>query len=420
MNPAVRPHKSGQILLFLFFLISPLSAEPLFDEEPDTDEENRRNIEYLLSEEFLNSEEFLLSDDYLLFDESSISEEFFFDEDEETFLSGESLLNEEHEAALFSEETFFDEEHNEPFISEELFFDEGYESPLLSEESIFDEEYEATLLSEETFFNEEHETPLLSEDSVFEAPPLIFEVPRFIFEPRSFDALFPSFSQTQKASVFSNRGLRYSFEKDGSPALIPDPDSGIDILSSVMIKKPSHIIEVLVVVPYNERELEMLDLYNALGRIENIKDHSVHINGRDFNVFTETTRLVSAKNRKAVSDPPPADMLPYSETMYLRFKEVYFGNLFLRGDISMSLYGITYSITNFTDVRFLLLPVMKAERFTAILYLEPVKEGVLIYCMSGLYIPGFIADRVNITPSVNSRIAVLLSWITEGLRRQGN
>jgi hypothetical protein len=111
-------------------------------------------------------------------------------------------------------------------------------------------------------------------------------------------------------------------------------------------------------------------------------------------------------------------MLPYAETMYLRFKDADYGNLYIRGDVSMSLYGITYSLTNFTDVRYFLIPMMKAEGISIIIYLEPIKEGVLVYSMSGLYIPGFIADRVNLTPSINRRINALVSWITDGLRRQ--
>jgi hypothetical protein len=47
-----------------------------------------------------------------------------------------------------------------------------------------------------------------------------------------------------------------------------------------------------------------------------------------------------------------------------------------------------------------------------------VKEGVLVYSVSGLYLPGFIADRVNMNPSINRRITVLLNWITDSLRKQ--
>jgi len=262
------------------------------------------------------------------------------------------------------------------------------------------------------------EDPIPDDDSFFfEASPLIFEAAP-ILEPRSFDDIFPNFSRIQKAEAMSDTGLRYSFEKDGSPILIPHPDSGIDLLSSVMAKKPSHIVEALVIVPYYKRELDMLDIYNALGRVKNIKDHTFPINGREMIIFTETTRLASARNRKPIPDPPPTNTLPYEETMYLLFLDPYLGDLYLRGDVSIGLYGITYSMTNFRDVSFSIFRVMKAERFSAVIYVEPIKEGILIYSVAGLYLPNFIAKRINLTPNMNRRITVLLEWIIEGLRIQ--
>ena len=317
---------------------------------------------------------------------------FFFEElfiFEELFSFGESLMNEETHSV---EENFHNEE---PFLSEEQF---------LSGETLPDEE---TLLAGETYLN--------GYNFFFEAPPLIFEVP--VFEIRSLDAIFPNLSRSQRRTVFSNEGLRHSFAKDESPMIVPAPGLGIDLLGSVMRKDPSHLIEALVVVPYDERELDLLDIYNALGRIEKIKDHPSFLDdGSFFYVFTESTRIESSRNRRAVSDPLPAVTLPFSETMYLRLKEINFGNLFIRGDVSINMYGITYSMTNFTDVRYLLLPIMKAERFITIIYLEPITEGMLIYSVTGFYLPGFIADRVNLTPNINRRIEIFINWITDGLK----
>jgi hypothetical protein len=261
-------------------------------------------------------------------------------------------------------------------------------------------------------------SPLDDDFLVFEAPPLILEVPSF--KTRSFDDVFPGLSQGQRRIVMGSRGLRHSFEKDGSPALLPHPDSGIDLISRVMSKKPSHIIEALILVPYNKRELDFLDIYNALRKIKNIQDHTISIRGKDTKIFMDTTRLESAQRRRPVPDPPPADTLPYSETMYLRFVDQHMGDLYLRGDISISLYGITYSLSNFRDVSYSIFRIMKAESFSAIIYLEPVKEGIFVYSMSGFYIPGFIARRVNLTPNMNNRITVLVNWITEGLREEEN
>lgn len=217
----------------------------------------------------------------------------------------------------------------------------------------------------------------------------------------------------------SDSGIRHAFERDGSPLLTPDPDLGIDLFGSVMRKNPTHIIEALVLVSYNERELDMLDIYNALGRIEHLKDQTIPLrDGRIINIFNNTTRLESAQRRRAVPDPPPADTLPFSETMFLRFTDRHIGNIYLRGDISVGFYGITYNVTNFRDINFSIFRIMRSERVSIIIYLEPVKEGVLIYSVSGLALPGFLINRMNLTPNINARITVLLNWITEGLRIQ--
>ena len=304
------------------------------------------------------------------------------------------------DASPFGYEDFFFEEF---FIFEEMFF--FAESP--EEEEFPDEEIPG-----------EDEAMLVEDDFYFEAPPLVFEVPEFTL--RSLDNLFPRLSPREKIIVLSRQGLRHSFTRDGAPLLVPNPDLDINILSRVMTRNPSHIIETLVVVPYNGREFDLLDIYNALGRIENIKDHPAIINNNDVFIFTESTRIEGTRNRRSIPDPLPATMLPFSETLYLRLREINFGNLFIRGDVSISMHGITYSMTNFTDVRVLLVPIVRAERFITILYLEPVREGVLIYNITGFYIPGFIADRVNLTPNINRRLNIFINWITEGLRNLEN
>jgi hypothetical protein len=106
--------------------------------------------------------------------------------------------------------------------------------------------------------------------------------------------------------------------------------------------------------------------------------------------------------------------------MYLRFTDTNIGSIYFKGDISVSLYGITYNLTNFRDINFSIFRIMRAERISIIIYLEPVKEGVLIYSMSGLYLPGFIIKRMNLTPNIHARITSLINWITEGLRMQEN
>ncbi|MCL2208613.1 MAG: hypothetical protein FWB89_00425 [Treponema sp.] len=346
-----------------------------------------------------------------------------------------SLSADEEEALPVEEFLYVDEENN--FLQEADFSDEDillFEELLFGEDPLFLEYPDSDdyfILGEDIFMGGELQPPeapinnensLLSDEEfndyfLFEAPDLIIEVPQF--EQRSFDELFPSLLNSHKRIVMSSSGLRSSFERDGFPLLIPNPNSGIDLLNNVMQKNPSHLIEALLLVPYDGRELDMLDIYNALGRIQNIKDQTLPArDGTSFAIFKETTRLESAQRRRAIYDPSPAKMLPFSETMYLRFTDTYIGNLYLQGDMSINRYGITYCMTNFRDISFALFPVMKAQRVSINIYIEPVKEGILIYSMSGIYLPDFIAKRMNLTSNINNRVTVLMNWIKEGLRLQ--
>jgi len=290
--------------------------------------------------------------------------------------------------------------------------------PQEEEELVIDEpdlSDEINLASSDLLYDDDY---YYDDDSLFyEASPLVFEVSPFI-GLRSIDDIFPRLSRSQRVMAGSETGLRYSYDKITSSMLRINPDSGVELLSAVAAKNPSHVVEALALVPYNDIRLDLLDIYNALGEVQNIKDHSISLNGRDIHIFTETTRLESARNRRPISDPLPADTLPYSDTMYVRFTDAYFGDVYIRADVSFSLYGVTYNMTNFRDVRYALLPLMRAERVSIIIYLEPVKEGILIYSLTGFYLPGLISNSVNLTPSINRRITVLLNWITEGLRKQ--
>jgi len=275
----------------------------------------------------------------------------------------------------------------------------GGEVPALSGEQLFSDDFDGAF--------------------VFEAPPLIFETIPF-GGTRSFSDIYPNLSRSQRRLVMSSEGgLRYAFEAEEAPTLLPDPDAKIDLYSKVMARKPSHIVEALVLAPYEERELDFLDIYNALGQIGEIQNQEVlNRSGRNINTFEETTRLNNARSRRPIPDPPPREALPYSETIYVRFVDKYIGDLYIRGTISIGLYGIMYDMTNFRDVTFSLFSIMKAERFSAIIYLEPVKEGILIYSMSGIYLPGFLVGRVNLTPNMNRHVSVLLKWVMQGLDRE--
>lgn len=236
---------------------------------------------------------------------------------------------------------------------------------------------------------------------------------------RSFDQLFPGLSEEQKNEIFSETGLIHSPKKDETLELIPAAGSGIDISGTVMKTKPSYLAESLLVVPYSTKVLDKLDAYNALGKIQDLKGRVYHSFTRkaEIPLFEDATRLESAKKTNPIPDPRPASVLPSSETVYLRLKDVNFGNSYYRADVSASVYGVTYSLTNFKSLSYLFFTVMKEEKFNAILYLEPLTEGMLVYSVAGADASDFIAKKVDIPSAISKRLEVFIGWVSDNLKK---
>jgi hypothetical protein len=247
---------------------------------------------------------------------------------------------------------------------------------------------------------------------------LILAFPIKTYSLRSFDDIFPFLDYSLMDFVFGSRGYKNSFEKNLSPNIVPAFDSGIDLYSIVLEKNPSHFVEALQVVPYNNKQLDKLDAYNVLGRIEDIKNHSYYSQGRntDIYIFKESYRVQSNIKNNSIIDPPPARILPVSDVIYLRLKDMYFGNIYVQGIFNTRDHGVTCRLTNFRALRFLVFTVMKVGEFSAVVYLEPLTEGMLVYGMAAVNIPDFIAHRVNVSLEAERRLTILINWINYGLR----
>jgi hypothetical protein len=235
---------------------------------------------------------------------------------------------------------------------------------------------------------------------------------------RSFNDLFPNIGEERRREAFSAEGIVRYLGRNESPQLIPAPDSGIDLRGAVMRTNPSYLAESLLVVPYSGRILTKLDAYNATGRIRELKGRLYHSYTRSAEValFEDATRLESASRNNPIPDPPPAMTLPPSETIYIRLKDVNFGNSYYRAEVSATSHGIIYNLTNYRSLSYLIFTVMREEKFSAILYMEPLAEGMLVYSMAGADASDFIANRIDIPSAIGKRLAVFIGWIGDALR----
>jgi len=235
---------------------------------------------------------------------------------------------------------------------------------------------------------------------------------------RSFDDIFPGLGTERKKAVFAEGGVIRSSRESGELEFLPAPGSGIDILSPVMERNPGYLTESLAVVPYAGRALAIADLYNALGQVRGLKGRLYHSATRDeyIPLFEDAARVSGRNRNDPVPDPRDRAEMPAEETVYLRLKDVNFGNSFYRAGIRGMGAGILYSLSNTRPLSYLVFTVMKEDRFTAQLYLEPLDEGVLVYSMAGAEVSDFIARRVSIPSAIQKRLAIFIGWITDGLR----
>jgi hypothetical protein len=80
--------------------------------------------------------------------------------------------------------------------------------------------------------------------------------------------------------------------------------------------------------------------------------------------------------------------------------------------------GLRYSLTNFRNISYLFVPVIKEDNFIAQLYFEPIQEGLLIYSIAGAEISDFVASKIDIDSAITKRLNVIISWAVDGIRKK--
>ena len=243
-------------------------------------------------------------------------------------------------------------------------------------------------------------------------------------EKRSFNEIFPVIASDVRQEAFSNEGYTKSGKNVPRSSLIGAvAGSGIDpqLIDGIFAKKPLFLVEGIMVVPDAGAGYSLLDVYNAIGNVRGLKGRLYDSYTRDKKVplFEEVTRIESPRRNTPVTDPPPASRIPVSETIYMRFKDVNFGNTFYRGEIAPFQRGLRYNLTNYKNISYFLVTVIKEEKFTVQLYFEVISEGVLIYSLASANVSNFVSSRIDMPSAIGKRLAVIMSWAAEGIAARG-
>jgi hypothetical protein len=238
---------------------------------------------------------------------------------------------------------------------------------------------------------------------------------------RTFNSIFPGINQQIRDMAFSETGFIISFQRTGDTTLLGQ-GSSLDpqILNTVLSANPGYIVESILVIPGAPGSVSLLDVYNAIGNIQRLRGrlYSSYTQGRPVPLFEEATRIRGERQTSAVPDPSPASVLPQSETVYIRLKDNNFGNTYYRGEMALVQSGLRYTLTNFRNITYLLVPVIREGKFIAQLYFEPIQEGLLVYSLAGADVSDFVASRISISSAISKRLAVITAWAADGITGQ--
>ncbi|MCL2832380.1 MAG: hypothetical protein FWD78_04345 [Treponema sp.] len=253
-------------------------------------------------------------------------------------------------------------------------------------------------------------SPLYSQ---YNSPQYDNSIPQY----RSFNDLFPQLDEKTRTDVFAD-GIVRTIGKGGGFQFLPAADSGIDAAQRILDKKYPYLTESLAVIPYSGKILTVLDAYNALQNIQKLKGRLYRsaTKNQDIPLFEDAVRMESATKNNPVPDPGPSAALPSSQSVYIRLKDNNFGNTYYRADISPQGPGLIYNLTNYRSISYMFFTVMKEEKFSACLYLEPLQEGMLIYSAGGADVSDFIAGMIDIPSAISKRLAVFIGWVSDGMR----
>ncbi|MCL2186034.1 MAG: hypothetical protein FWB86_09320 [Treponema sp.] len=236
---------------------------------------------------------------------------------------------------------------------------------------------------------------------------------------RSFDDIFPNARDILSAASGSGY-VRSSQRANGFIIVGNRQGSGLapQIINEILARNPGYLVESISVIAGTPGSVSLLDIYNAISNIRGLRGrtYSSATRNQDVPLFEEATRIVSQRQTNAIPDPPAAVVLPQSETVYLRLRDANFGNTFYRGDMSIIQNGLRYTMSNFRSMTYLLIPVIREDRFVAQMYFEPIQEGVLVYSIAGADISDFFASRIHVESAISKRLAVITEWAADGIR----
>jgi len=244
-----------------------------------------------------------------------------------------------------------------------------------------------------------------------------FQVMLVFPQVRNIMQVFPACTAEQRNAALSSAGYLYYGDRSENLTLMPHTGETITISKSSLGPKPGFFLEYLQILP--RKNMSLLRIYNAVQKIQDLKGRLYYSQTakKYMPVFTDAVRIEGPGNLKAfLPDPPLAGMVSSRETIYTRITDARFGNCYFEISLTSDKQGIMYRTTNFRPLTFGPIPVIKERVLNILLYIEPVEEGLAVYCLAGTEVSDFIAKYVDIPTALNKRMSVFVEWMLDGTK----
>jgi hypothetical protein len=246
---------------------------------------------------------------------------------------------------------------------------------------------------------------------------------------RRFDDLFPALPAEIKNAAFTPEGFTSCVTDPARLAIASDVSAAMfsgTFADRIASGGFSYISENLLVIPHPEnRAVTLPDIYNSLQHVRAMTTVKYHSFTRKkwVPLFESAYRIESPEKQAALPDLS-SSTIPQNETLYIKVKDINLGSTIYRSDLAVigpaAGPALLYTITNHKASALFLVTVINPEGFVSRIYLEPLAEGTLVYCVACIRVPAFVDRMIDMPSALKKRLDVLTEWALAGLNARGS
>ncbi|AEJ19615.1 DUF6675 family protein [Gracilinema caldarium] len=242
----------------------------------------------------------------------------------------------------------------------------------------------------------------------------------FLFsQNRSLADLYPEKSKDSLNILFSEHGFIQTLEKSTQkPMFEPLLDTPLYFNNIIQQRKPSFVIESARIISL-KNTVSLQNIFISLSRVRDLagRTYKSSSRGKEVPLFETATRIESPRKPTPLEDPRNTihDVIPSKQVFYILLKDINFGNSYYKIEMQTYDKGLMFILTNAKTLSYGIIPVIGEDRFISVLYIEPLKEGLLLYNQAGAQVNSIISSQVHMPSAIRKRLDVFIDWLVDGL-----